>query len=125
MKNQTVTGIGCFAKPERLGRIFNKLVQTYTLGPIKGNQLFDGHLPKESEGADLLLALMTDLTGDSSSAGYETPSFKGSKKIAGFYMSFKDHKLNLSIFARGNSSRSEIFTTSLDELTKLRQKRLN
>jgi hypothetical protein len=54
MKNQNVTGIGCFAKPERLGRIFNKLVQNYTLRPIKGNQLFDGHLPKVSDGDELL-----------------------------------------------------------------------
>ena len=125
MKNQNVTGIGCFAKPERLGRIFNKLVQNYTLGPIKGNQLFDGHLPKVSDGDELLQSLMEGLTGDCGSGGYKNISLKGPKRISGFYLSLKDHKLNLSIFARGNGSRSKIFTTRLYGLTNLRQKRLN
>jgi len=125
MENQIFTGIGCFAKPDRLGRIFSKLVQNYTLGPLEGNQLFDGPISKENEGADLLQALMTGLTGGSYSGGYETLSYKGSKKITGFFLSLKDQKLNLSIFARGNSSKREVYTTSLDELTKIRKKRLN
>ena len=125
MKNHMFTGIGCFAKPDRLGRIFCKLVQNYTLGPFKGNQLFDGPISKESEGADLLQALMAGLTGGSSSGGNETLTFKGPKIITGFYLSLNNQKLILSIFARGNSTRKEVYTTSLDELTKIRKKRLN
>jgi hypothetical protein len=125
MQKQTFTGVGCFAKPDRLGRIFSKLVQTYTLGPFNENQLFDGSLSKESEGAILLQALTAGLTGGSGSGDSETLNLKSLKKITGFYLSLNDQKLNLSIFARGNSTRPEIFTTSLDELTKLRRKRLN
>jgi len=125
MKHQLFIGIGCFAKPDRLSRIFSKLVQNYTLGPFKGNQLFDGPISKESEGGDLLQALMAGLPTDSISGGYESPCFNGPKKITGFFLSLKDQKLNLSIFARGNSSRQEVYTTSLDELTKIRKKRVN
>ena len=46
-------------------------------------------------------------------------------KITGFYLSLKDQKLNLSIFASGNNSRPEIITRSLDTLSRIRQKRLN
>lgn len=125
MKHQLFIGIGCFAKPDRLSRIFSKLVQNYTLGPFKGNQLFDGPICKEGEGGDLLQALMAGLPAGSSSGGYESPNFNGPQKITGFFLSLKDQKLNLSIFARGNSSRQEVYTTSLDELTKIRKKRLN
>jgi len=125
MENQMFTGIGCFAKPDRLGRIFSKLVQNYTLGPFKGNQLFHGSISKESEGADLLQALMAGLTAGSNSGGYDTLTFKGPQKITGFYLSLNNQELILSIFARGNSTRQEVYTTSLDELTKIRKKRMN
>jgi hypothetical protein len=116
MQNQTFTGIGCFAKPQRLSRIFNKLVQTYTLGPFKGNHMGE---------ADLLQALMAGQTGDICSAGCKNPGFKVSYKITGFYLTVNDQKLNLSIFTKTNSSRPKIITTSLDRLTKLRQRRLH
>ena len=125
MENQTFTGIGCFAKPERLGRIFSKLVQNYALGPLKGIKMFDENLSKENEGVDLLPALMAGLTASSGSGDREPLTYRRSKPIIGFYLTLNDQKLKLSVFARGNSTRAEIFTTSLDELTRLRQKRLN
>jgi len=125
MKNQTVTGIGCFAKLEKLSRIFNKLVQNYTLGQFACHELFRKDMSTGIEGADLLQALMAGLTGGSRSGGYETISFQKHKKITGFYLSLNDQKLILSIFARGNSSKQKIYTASLDGLTKLREKRLN
>ena len=125
MGNQIFTGVGCFAKPEKLGRIFSKLVQNYTLGPFKGDGLRDGNLADGREGVDLLQALATGQARGNGSGDSEIPGFKRPRKITGFYLAFIDQKLNLSIFARGSSSRSEIITTSLDELTRLRQKRLN
>jgi hypothetical protein len=125
MKIQKFTGIGCFAKPERLGRIFNKLVQDYALGPFESDQLFDQKMPPGCEGIDLLKALMAGPTRDRGSGPCETIKFPGHQNITGFYLSLFDQKLNLAIFAKGNSSRQEIYTAKLDELTKLRQKRLN
>ena len=125
MENQMFTGIGCFAKPDRLGRIFNKLVQDYALGPFESDQLFDQNIPAGCEGTDLLRALMVKPIKGRQSGACETIKFPGHQKITGFYLSLFDQKLNLAIFARGNSSKQEIFTAKLDELTKLRQKRLN
>ena len=125
MENHMFTGIGCFAKPERLGRIFNKLVQDYVLGPFEGHELFGKDMSIGIEGADLLQALIGGQTGVGRSGDYETINFQKQKKITGFYLSLFDQKLNLAIFARGNSSKQEIYTATLDELTKLRQKRLN
>ena len=125
MENQMFTGIGCFAKPDRLGAIFNKLVQDYALGPFESDQLFDQNIPAGSEGVDLLKALMTGPTRDRQSGACGTIKFPGHQKITGFYLSLFDQKLNLKIFARGNNSKQKIYTAKLDELTKLRQKRLN
>ena len=125
MKNEMFTGIGCFAKPDRLNRIFNKLVQNYTLGPFNADQLFDGSDSDGSDHADLLQAVMANLAGDGGSGDGETPNLNRFKKITGFYLSLNDQKLNLSIFARGNDSRTEIITKRLDKLSRIRQKRLN
>ena len=125
MKNQMFIGIGCFAKPYRLGAIFNKLVQDYALGPFESDQLFDQNIPAGSEGVDLLKALMTGPTRDRQSGACGTIKFPEHQKITGFYLSLFNQKLNLKIFARGNSSKQKIYTAKLDELTKLRQERLN
>ena len=125
MKNQMFTGIGCFAKPDRLGPIFNKLVQDYALGPFESDQLFDQNTLAGCEGVDLLTALMAGPARDRQSGAGGTIKFPGYQKITGFYLSLFDQKLNLKIFTRGNSSKQKIYTAKLDELTKLRQERLN
>ena len=125
MEDQTFTGVGCFAKADRLGQIFSNLLQTYTLGPFKKDQLINRSISKNSEATVLLQALMTGLMGDSGSVDCEFFNDKRPKKITGFYLALVDQKLNLSIFTRGNKSRPEIFTTNLDGLTKLRKKRIN
>ena len=125
MEKQTFTGIGCYAKPERLSRIFNKLVQTYTLGPFRGNQLFDGAKSIQLKDAALLHALMAGQTANTGPGNCENPCLEESHKITGFYLTLNDQKLDLSIFARTNSSRPEIITARLDGLTRLRQRRLH
>jgi hypothetical protein len=125
MKPQTVNGIGCYAKPERLSRIFKKLVQDYTLGPFNGSQVLDGSASAEIKGVDMLQALRAGQISHIRSGGRESPSFKAFSKITGFYLTLNDQGLILSIFARSNGCRPEIITTRLDGLTKLRQKRLH
>ena len=125
MKDQTFTGVGCFAKGDRLCRIFSNSLQTYTLGPFKEDQLINRSMSNNSEEAVLLQALVAGLTESRGSVDSESVNFKRPKKITGFYLTLVDQKLNLSIFARENKSRSEIFRTNLDELTELRRKRLN
>ena len=125
MTQPTFTGIGCYAKPERLGRIFKKLMQDYALGPIKGNQLFDGLLSDEIKGVDLLQELIADQRPDICSGDCDDTNSKAFSKITGFYVTLNDQGLNLSIFTRSKSCQPEIITTRLEGLTKLRQKRLH
>ena len=100
-------------------------MQDYALGPIKGNQLFDGPFSEEIKGVDLLQALIADQRPDISSGDCDGPSSKASSNITGFYVTLNDQGLNLSIFARSNRCRPEIITKNLDGLTKLRRKRLH
>ena len=58
MENQILTGIGCFAGPERLGRIFKRIVQTYTLGKFDSLEWDQGSESDGSEGIKLLKALI-------------------------------------------------------------------
>ncbi len=125
MENQNVIGIGCYAKPDRLSSIFNKLVRAYALGPFIGSQLFDGPASKEINGVDLLQILIAGEGSDRNSRDCKGPGIKALSKITGFYLMLNDQGLKLSIFARSNSRRPEIVTTKLDGLTKLRQRRLN
>ena len=39
MINRKVTGIGCFAKPATLSRVFKKMVRNYTLGQFESINL--------------------------------------------------------------------------------------
>ena len=125
MENQNVIGIGCYAKPEKLSRIFNKLVQNYTLGPFEGSQLLDGSVSKGIKGVDLVQALLVGQRTGICSGDSEGDSFNAFTKITGFYLTMNEQGLNLSIFAKSNSCQPEIITTRLDGLTKLRQKRLH
>ena len=125
MRNQVFTGIGCFAKPDRLERIFDRIVRNYTLEPIKGIESPDTNLTQKIDGIHLLQSLMTDLTVTDPSNGNRVGNLIYPKEITGFYLTLNDQKLNLSIFARAKNSRSKIYQTSLGELTRLRHKRLN
>ena len=125
MENKNVIGIGCYAKPEKLSRIFKKLVQGYTLGPFERSQLLDEPISEKIEGIDLVQALMAGQRTDLCSGDSEGYSFNEFTKITGFYLTMNDQGLNLSIFARSDGRRPEIITTRLDGLAKLRQKRLH
>ena len=35
MKNENITGIGCFAKPATLNRVFQKMIRSYALGTLE------------------------------------------------------------------------------------------
>ena len=125
MGYQKIIGIGCFAKPAKLCRIFKKMVQSYTLGPFDGFELINENDTAEADGTRLLKTLYAGKAECFHSLDSESRNGVGNKKITGFFLTLKDQRLKLSIFAKGGGTRQERFTTSLDELTKIRQKRLN
>ncbi len=126
MLNKKVTGIGCFAKPATLSRVFKKMVRNYTLGQFESINLVNGH--DEVRGADgtvMLKALIAGKAGYFPAPDSESCSVAENRKITGFFLTLRNQGLNLSIFARGDRNIRERYTTSLDAFTELRQKRLN
>jgi hypothetical protein len=126
MINRKVTGIGCFAKPATLSRVFKKMVQNYTLGQFESINLANGH--DEVRGADgtvLLKALIAGKAEYFPSPDSESCSVAENRKITGFFLTLRNQRLNLSIFARKDRNIRERYTASLDAFTQLRQKRLN
>ena len=126
MINKKVTGIGCFAKPATLSRVFKKMVRNYTLGQFESINLVNGHdEERRADGTVLLKALIAGKAGcfplpESDSCGAAVY-----RKITGFFLTLRNQQLNLSIFAKGNRNNQERYTASLAGYTALRQKRLN
>ena len=127
MKNQTITGVGCFAGPEKLSRIFLRMVQTYTLGTLDGIEWINGCESDESEGTRLLKALVAG----NGKAAWQNSANPGAadrlenKKITGFFLTLKGQRLKLSIFAKKGDSQRERHSAILNEFTQMRQKRLH
>lgn len=125
MKNQIITGVGCFAGPEKLSRIFLRMVQTYTLGKLDGIEWVNGCGMGETEATRLLKALIAGKAACQNSAIPDAVDRFENKKITGFFLAMKDHGLELSIFAKNGDCRRERHSAVLDGFTKVRQKRLN
>ena len=127
MKNREVTGIGCFAKPSTLSRVFKKMVQNYTLDQLEGINFINRQEERGADGTPLLKALIAGDAGYLSfpDADSGSGSFGENRIITGFFLTLQNQKLNLSIFAKGAHNSRKRYTTSLDALTELRQKRLN
>jgi hypothetical protein len=126
MIHKKVTGIGCFAKPATLSRVFKKMVQNYTLGQFERINLVNDHDEARSTGGTALLrSLIAGKTGYFTTPDSESCVVAENKKITGFFLTLSNQCLNLSIFARGDRNVRERYTASLNAFTELRQKRLN
>ncbi len=126
MINKMVTGIGCFAKPATLSRVFKKMVRNYTLGQFEGvNLINDQDQVGGSGGSALLTALIAGKAEHVLALDSESCSVAEDRKITGFFLMLRNRRLKLSIFARGDRNIQERYTASLDTFTELRQKRLN
>ena len=125
MKNQFVTGIGCFASPQKLSRVFLKMVQNYTLGQLGRTELADGCESGATEGAELLKALIAGKATCRYSSDPDAADKLENKKITGFFLTLKDQNLKLSIFTKIGDCRKARHSAVLDRFTKVRRKRLN
>jgi hypothetical protein len=125
MEHQAITGIGCFAGLEKLNRVFLRMAQTYALGKLEGIEWSDCSESGEAEGTRLLKTLI------SGKAAWQDTSIPGAgdrienKKITGFFLTLKDHGLELLIFAENGDSRPERHSAVLNALTTMRRRRLN
>ena len=126
MINRKVTGIGCYAKPATLSRVFKKMVRNYTLGQFESINLTNNQdVTGGVDGTILLEALISGNPAYFAGPDSGSCSYAENKKITGFFLAFRNQDLNLSIFARGDRNVQQTYTTRLDGFTDLRQKRLN
>jgi len=125
MQNHIFTGIGCFAGPQTLIRVFRKAVQSYTLGQVESIRTKAEYETMGSNGAELLRTLMTGKAGWGEAWSAESDESLKNSKITGFFLALKGQKLELAVFAKGASMQQLRYTACLDELVKLRRKRLN
>ncbi len=125
MENHIVTGIGCFAQPQKLSRIFLRMVHTYTLGQLDAAELIEGCKCRETECTKLIKTLIEGKTARPGAAIEDSAAPVESQKVTGFYLSSRGNSLELSIFARNRTRQQEIHSAVLDKLSRFRQKRLN
>ena len=125
MKDQTITGVGCFAGPEKLSRIFLRMVQTYTLGKLDGIKWAKSCESNTTESTRLLKALIAGNAARQDSAIPDAADRFSNKKITGFFLTLKDQRLKLSIFAKRGDSQRERHSAILNEFTQMRQRRLH
>jgi hypothetical protein len=94
--------------------VLRKAVEAYVIG--NWDELARSGL-LASEGARLLRELVcsTPLPGIPDTG----------ETIAGFLLAFRKERLNLSVFARSSGAGLRTITTSLDELTQIRRRRLH
>jgi hypothetical protein len=119
MNASKLMGVGCFAKPDRLSKVFKRAVESYVLGEVVE---FDNHM---DYGGSLLNKIVASIPNDQ--WALESGKFCNiaNKRITGFFLGFNNQGLNLSVFMKGDSLDRERFTARLDGLTRLRNKRLN
>ena len=125
MENQIITGVGCFAEPQKLSRIFLRMVQTYTLGKLDGIDWVNDCESDETESTRLLKALIAGQAAGQNAVIPGADDRCPNKKITGFFLTLKDQVLELSIFAKNGNCRRERHSAVLDGFTKVRQRRLN
>jgi hypothetical protein len=125
MQNNMIAGIGCFAKPETLSRVFNKMVRDFALGRIEGIGSENRHEWGGPEAARLIAALMAGEKPKLRPLDSTCPDDTENGEITGFFLTLKDQKLNLSIFAKTDGCRQQRYSAVLDGITQLRHSRLN
>ncbi len=126
MGHQAITGIGCFAGLEKLNRVFLRMAQTYALGNLDGFEWSDCSESGETEGTKLLKTLISGkAVWQNTSIPDAGDSVIENKKITGFFLTLKDHSLELLIFAKDGNCRQERHSAVLDALAKMRRRRLN
>jgi hypothetical protein len=115
-----VVGVGCFARPEVLRRVFQKTLESYILGSLE--KLFpEWHFNNSDE---VMIPSLEDIISD----GTEKDRFNRFKmgpkfepvRITGFFFGFEKQGLNLSLFFQAADRKPVRYSTRLQKFTKIR-----
>jgi hypothetical protein len=107
-------GVGCFARQPTLSRVLGRMMEAYSLGDWKDMALEN---ERTSTGCVALRKLMS---GKSEIAGLDGDSV-AEEKIAGFFLAFENHRINLSVFTRRQGMLCSKYTACLDRPAHLRR----
>ncbi len=118
MSEKRIWGLGCFAEQPALQRILDRYFKAYSLGEWR--DAFDKD-EKGSVNAPALNRLVSECHAMNPAGSQAAPD----EKIAGFFLGFENQRLNLSVFTRSRGRQYQKYTASLEELNRLRQKRLH
>ena len=111
-------GVGCFARQPTLSRVLNRMIEAYSLGDWR-----DAAGAGESATSGWL-ALRKLMSGTSEVATLDGEG-GAEEKIAGFFLTFENQRVNLSVFTRRQGMRCLKYTAPLEELGRLRRSRLH
>jgi len=113
-----VVGVGCFAGQPTLSRVLDRMMKAYSLGDWK-----DVVSAYEKVSPDNIV--LQKLLSGTSSVNAPHEDGKTDEKIAGFFLAFENQRPHLSVFTRRQGQQCRKYTTSLDELRRLRRSRLH
>ncbi len=86
MQNKNITGIGCFANPATLNRVFKKIVRKYTLGQFEDTALINEYKAMGTDGCKLLAALIAGEAGCFRSIDQKSSDVLENKKLSAFLL---------------------------------------
>ena len=111
-------GVGCFAGQPTLSRVLARVMEAYSLGDWK-------HVAVANATASREHLLLQELLSGTSGMNDAYTAGKTEEKIAGFFIAFENQGPRLSVFTRRQGRQNGKYTTSLDELSRLRRSRLH
>jgi hypothetical protein len=100
-----VVGVGCFAGQGTLSRVLRKMIESYSQG--EAGDVVHGRADAPDDGC-MLRELLSGI-GKETAAPREKAVATDSnvEKIAGFFLTFKNQQLSLSVFTRGGGLKRE------------------
>jgi hypothetical protein len=117
MAENRMMGVGCFARQPTLARVLGRMMEAYSLGDWKDAAGADERASRGCLALRKLISGKSDWNGPDGNGGAE-------EDIAGFFLTFENQRLNLSVFTRRRGMRCRKYTASLNELSRLRRSRL-
>jgi hypothetical protein len=100
-----VVGVGCFAGQGTLSRVLRKMIESTSRGEAGDGVHGGADVPDDCR---MLRELLSGI-GKATAAPREKAGAidSNAEKIAGFFLTFKNQQLNLSVFTRGGGLKRE------------------
>ncbi len=112
MKGEHVVGIGCFARPATLKRVFQKMISNWapatieSLGAATAEKIFGQGDVRQPD---------LSVSGAAAEGPAQLVYNLESRQITGFFLSQKGQRLKLTVFARGQRAQRQRYLLTLED----------